>query len=301
MRALLALFVMGCGGYFYKRSPPVAPDEPVPLTGLNTPFDDYNAAKPPNLHDLVYSTSRGSEGKDLDVWSARILFDREPHVGTPVPFAPTLMSSGNERGPLVVPADQVGVGYSWKDVLVLASDRAEGKGGFDLYWAMLDNPQPPLEPLPHINSEANDVYLTLPYGERRALFASDRGGAGYDIYELAWSGERIDSPVTISRVDALSSTADDSAPYVDPQRGIVVFASTRDGGAGGWDLWCATRAPSGEWSAPRPLSNINTSSDEFRPSLFTFDGAHFMVFSSNRPGGAGGYDLYTVRFDRCPV
>ena len=97
-----------------------------------------------------------------------------------------------------------------------------------------------------------------------------------------------------SRVAALSSDRDDTAPYVD--RDLLVFASKRDGDD--FDLYCAKRE-NGAWTAPRPIAIANSDHDEFRPSLLSADGANFMVFSSNRPGGAGGYDLYTVRFDDC--
>jgi hypothetical protein len=78
-----------------------------------------------------------------------------------------------------------------------------------------------------------------------------------------------------------------------------VFASNRPGGPGGYDLYCANRHD-GRWQAPRPLP-FNTAADEFRPSLLVIGDARFLIFSSNRPGGAGGFDLYTVRFDACPV
>ena len=51
----------------------------------------------------------------------------------------------------------------------------------------------------------------------------------------------------------------------------------------------------GTWSEPMNFGKeINTSSDEFRPviaEINEFDN-RLMVFSSNRPGGMGGFDLY---------
>ena len=50
-----------------------------------------------------------------------------------------------------------------------------------------------------------------------------------------------------------------------------------------------------EFSDAKKLpSSINSSADEFRPIViynFEFDN-HLMIFSSNRAGGMGGFDLY---------
>ncbi|HCU87721.1 MAG TPA: hypothetical protein DGP39_09345, partial [Verrucomicrobiales bacterium] len=44
------------------------------------------------------------------------------------------------------------------------------------------------------------------------------------------------------------------------------------------------------WSKPRALAALNTASNE-RAGSFTRDG-RYLIFSSDRAGGAGGYDLY---------
>jgi hypothetical protein len=74
----------------------------------------------------------------------------------------------------------------------------------------------------------------------------------------------------------------------------MLFTSNRPGGMGGYDLYYSV-FNIGKWSSPINMGpGINTASDEFRPLL----GYHpdfknlFMVFSSNKPGGTGGFDLY---------
>jgi hypothetical protein len=74
----------------------------------------------------------------------------------------------------------------------------------------------------------------------------------------------------------------------------MVFASNRPGGSGVFDLYYSILRD-GEWSSPVNLGEpINSASDEYRPIL----GGHidfnnrYMMFSSNRPGGKGGFDLY---------
>ena len=63
---------------------------------------------------------------------------------------------------------------------------------------------------------------------------------------------------------------------------------------GGYDLYYSIFRK-GKWSTPVNFGPvINTSSDEYRPVI----GYHpdfsnqFLIFSSNKPGGKGGFDLY---------
>ena len=74
----------------------------------------------------------------------------------------------------------------------------------------------------------------------------------------------------------------------------MIFTSNRPGGFGGYDLYYSVFRK-GKWSSPVNFGpGINTSSDEYRPVIgyhpdFT---NNFLMFSSNRPGGKGGFDLY---------
>ncbi len=71
----------------------------------------------------------------------------------------------------------------------------------------------------------------------------------------------------------------------------VVFASDRDGGRGGYDLWIADRTEDG-LSRPRPIPGpVNGPFDERHPALHPLTGA--LVFSSNRRSEDGQrFSLY---------
>jgi len=96
----------------------------------------------------------------------------------------------------------------------------------------------------------------------------------------------------------LSSESDDKCPFI--SNDMLVFTSNRTGGYGGFDLYYSRRE-NGKWSTPVNFGpKINTAYDEYRPIIrpeygFTND---FMLFSSNRPGGKGGFDLYYVGIDK---
>ena len=74
----------------------------------------------------------------------------------------------------------------------------------------------------------------------------------------------------------------------------MVFASDRPGGMGGYDLYYSV-FQKGKWRSPVNFGpKVNTQYNEYRPilgsnSAFT---NNFMIFSSDMPGGKGGYDLY---------
>lgn len=73
--------------------------------------------------------------------------------------------------------------------------------------------------------------------------------------------------------------------------GQLCFSSMRAGGYGNYDIWCSEPDGSGGWQNPvNQGPNINTSAAEYH---FLDDKAGTRVFfSSGRPGGQGGMDLW---------
>ena len=74
----------------------------------------------------------------------------------------------------------------------------------------------------------------------------------------------------------------------------MVFASDMPGGSGGFDLYYSVFR-NGKWSSPVNLGpEINSTANEYRPVLgidLKYEN-RFLIFSSDRSGGKGGYDLY---------
>jgi len=284
LRLCLLLLVTGCPSYRIRP-----PQNPVPIHELNTEFDDYNMAAPPSLEAYVWSTNRGAQGGQFDLWTASGQFSDSIMIfsenGEPR-LLKELASPGNEFGPTYDLGNRSNVeNYSREGQIVFASDRAGGKGGLDLYRYWLTTGQ--IGPVAQLNTAANEAYWTRTY--YREYFASDRDGKGYDIYEVH-EGK-------VSRVDALCSDSDETALFgTHGVEGapVLLFASNRAGGRGGWDLYYAVFRD-GAWQQPRNLgSRFNTAHNEFRP----VESAGGFIFSSDRPGGKGGYDLYRARAPR---
>jgi len=74
----------------------------------------------------------------------------------------------------------------------------------------------------------------------------------------------------------------------------LCFASSRPGGYGSFDVWCSQRNADGTWQdAVNQGPNINTTGSEFH--FMESKDATWVYFTSTRPGGQGGADLYAAR------
>lgn len=80
-------------------------------------------------------------------------------------------------------------------------------------------------------------------------------------------------------------------PAISPNETTLIFSSSRKGGAGGRDLWIATRNSASEnFTAPRNLGElINTPGDELFPTL---RGDSVLYFASDGHPGMGGLDIF---------
>jgi len=162
--------------------------------------------------------------------------------------------------------------------------------GIDLYLAeMVGGRATDARPLAILNSEADDCAPA--FGGDCLYFASDRTGTigGLDLYRAPFSSGVFGEPARLE--GGLSTTADDTDPAPVPGSAALAFASNRGAAAlAHYDLYLARPADgASDWSV-EPLEVLNSDFDEREPA-FTSDGRH-VFFASDRPGGAGGFDLY---------
>ena len=86
-------------------------------------------------------------------------------------------------------------------------------------------------------------------------------------------------PATL--VSELSTQAVDAHPYLTEDGLGVLLASNREGGAGGFDLWIASRRSTQEaFGTPTALASVNTAADEY--GGWISPDACRVYFSSNR-------------------
>jgi Tol biopolymer transport system component len=119
------------------------------------------------------------------------------------------------------------------------------------------------------------------------------------VVAIVLSGGRAKADFTFSEPMNLGPTVNSSDYEFDPCIStdglMLLFNSNRPGGYGGADLWVARRATKADpWSEAVNLGPIvNSSAKEEAPSIS--DDGLSLYFSSNRPGGYGGYsDLWVT-------
>ena len=310
---IVLTYITGCK----KKDNPIKypqgifPDSVYNLTGLNSQYDDYNSNifLLGNSMPILFSSNRKSSGGQFDLVQGSLWYQFDQTTGafsvgsemtTDAFYAAVINkanTTGNDFGPYSIFSSTDGYEY-----LFLASQNAVDP--LDLYYLKylprFGNNIPDITgPLPVklLNSSSDDAYISFDLNEDSAYFTSNRGG-NFDIYlhkrptSTALDNWLNQNFAASTLVDSVNSAYDDKCPFV--YKNFMLFASNRPGGMGGYDLYYSV-FKNGKWNSPVNMGpKINTSSDEYRPFL----GYHpefknmFMVFSSNKPGGSGGFDLY---------
>lgn len=287
---------------------------PVNLSSLNSEFDDYNSTIDYiKDYNIIFSSNRNSQGKDFDLIYMDLKMKEDPETkavtievsdyGVPHYWKKifrNINTSGNEFGP-----NFTGGGG---EALFMYSTENNSKQDIQFlnlsawYAAEYNDFDTIPKTIPKINEYDNDLYPTLSSDRQSLIFCSDRNDNDFNIYNSAFNGvitteALINGDIqSIKKIDALSSSGDDKCPFIGEDE-MMVFTSNREGGFGGYDLWYSFYL-NGQWTEPKNFgSEINTSSDEFRPITFKMFERNFMIFSSNRRGGLGGYDLYAVEYN----
>lgn len=342
--ACLVAVLASCDQDDQHRYQPVFSETPVNLGTINSTDDDYNSnlSVIGEVMALTFSSKRGGRSDfnfvqesfnyGFDMKTGTFSFDNQPNGGLdimqeqrPVYWATDIANSpANELGPYIRSYDHDilndgFIRHYGEYLMLFASDRT---GNLDIY--LTHNYQSTAtttstnstnlygktysQPVPvsFLNSSADDGYPTFDKAYSSIYFTSNRGGT-FDVYKAVLPDvartelhSRLPSltNLAVERVAELSSIADDKCPFIDGN--MMVFTSNRPGGYGGYDLYYS-KWDGSRWSTPVNFGpTINTSYDEYRPILnnkLPFSN-QLMIFSSNRPGGKGGFDLYMVGVPR---
>jgi hypothetical protein len=287
------------------------PDSVINLQGLNSVFDDYNSAlfQLTGSMPIIFSSNRQSSGGQFDLEQGLIACTFDQTNGNFIlttalsndPFLDKLISAA------VTPLDDFGPYRLYNpndgfEYFLVSSENSEGN--LDLRYLknrpFYGNTLPDIEgpnPIKLLNTTFDDAYLSFNLNLDSAYFMSNIDG-DFNIYvKTTPAGKNIDAWFdsdysASSKVDSINSSSDDKCPIL--FNNFMVFTSNRPGGQGKYDLYYSV-FKNGNWSSPVNFGpGINSASDEFRPMI----GYHpyftniFMIFSSDRPDGNGGFDLY---------
>jgi hypothetical protein len=263
---------------------------------INTEADEFSPAWHGNGH-VLFSSSRPRTVKlpVLDGWTGE-------------PFTCLYVADRSSTGDLAEPRILVGLFDNWSNQgpATVASDgtmyysrngRKERNGQADLE----------IHRAVHkggINWQA-DGHVVLPGWTgsafhpslsptgRTMVFASDNGTGpgGTDLYITHLERGQWTVPVPLS--GAVNSPANEVFPFFGPD-GDLYFSSNGHVGMGGYDIYRAKADGKGGFGEPMNLGMpVNSSSDDLG---FIIDrSGNNGYFTSNRPGGMGGDDLYSFR------
>lgn len=132
-------------------------------------------------------------------------------------------------------------------------------------------------------------------GEFMLLYYTNLKGVG-DIYITSTDKNRSFKTAEKLTENINSSKAEEIAACISVDGNSLYFASTREGGFGGTDLYFSKKLPNGSWGPAQNLGkDINTPFDEDFPNL-SADGK-VLYFSSNGHTTMGGYDIFKAELN----
>jgi hypothetical protein len=164
---------------------------------------------------------------------------------------------------------------------------------------------------PDVNSVFEDLAPHLSSDGLELYFASTRPESlgGEDLW-VSRRARRHDAWGPATNIGpAINTAANERSPALSLNRRLLFFATDRPGGSGGFDIWLSWRPDPNDdagWQPPVSLgTGVNTAVTDAGPSFLEAAGdAHHahrgrwrtiipqLYMSSNRPGGAGGLDIY---------
>ncbi len=310
------------------------PEQPVNLMELNTRFDEMNSNYIPSTSNqeaqFIFSSNSKKLGNDFDfeakfisfIWdkefgtlSHRILTNNADGYSDFYNKVQELQSECNEKGPYSYFEQRGEVGLRYMLFSRDCSGRYKiiGKEFSELSFSGRSKNEESVFQL--FEESSNEMYPSfsgnnfskeligseIPRPEY-LVFSSDISGL-YKLYQLRIPTNQnpfdfltSSSSKEIIMIEEIVSNGNDHSPFISDE--LMLFASDRDGGYGGYDLYYSLLV-GGKWTEPVNLgAGINSEFDEFRPISIKDEYSEFenrlMIFSSNRPGGLGGFDLYYV-------
>lgn len=254
---------------------------------INTKYTEYNPVVSADETVMAYTAFRPNTGK----------------TRTGDKFIEEIYISYNENGswsePKVIPiahdynVGTAGISPDGQKMLIFMGG-ATDPGGLYQITKSGDSWSKPTLVTPSLNTPKflESTASITPDG-KTIYFASDRigGYGGLDIYKTtmqangSWS-----TPVNLG--PTVNSKANEDAPFIHPDQKTLFFTSDGHRSMGGRDIFM-TKLMGDKWSSPENMGYpINTTANDNYFTLIA-DGTR-AYFSSDRKGGMGGQDIYSV-------
>jgi len=142
--------------------------------------------------------------------------------------------------------------------------------------------------------EFNEATVAVSTDERRIYAYMDETGNG-DIYYSNFESSEFQE-LKYLEDKGVNTDAWETHITVSPDGKRKYFASDREGGYGGRDIYMIEQVGNGIWSTPVNLGpTINTSFDEDAPFIAIDN--RTMYFANNGPKSMGGFDIFKTQMD----
>jgi outer membrane protein OmpA-like peptidoglycan-associated protein/tetratricopeptide (TPR) repeat protein len=265
---------------------------------LNTPYSDY--APFYQYNRLVWASSRNEAfGKEIFEWTGQKCSDYFESKYSNGKWGPVQKVKGSVNTNFNDGTAWIDTGYT--TMYLTQCNGADGKGvGCKLYVSYFrDTGWSVPESLPFNSEFYSNGHPALAPDGKRLYFASDMPG-GFGLKDLYYADY---NPVTntwgkpVNLGPNVNTADDDMFPTVD-EDGNVYFSSKGWLGMGGLDIFI-TRNVAGAYTQARNLKYpINSGGDDFNlsyiPKSLRQPGQPVAYFSSNREGGKGDDDIYSL-------
>ncbi len=175
----------------------------------------------------------------------------------------------------------------------------DGKYYEDIYMSLRDSAGKwgvPIQLGDSINSPGHDACVGLsPDGQKLYIYRSwRRHDSSGDLYMSELKGHNWTRPSKLQ--GDINSKNWESSVSISPNEETIFFASDREGGFGGNDIYCVRKGPDGKYGPAANLGpSVNTAYDDDSPLIHADNKTLF--FSSKGHAGMGGFDVFATLYN----
>jgi len=261
------------------------------MTTLNTEYDEIAPAITTDGSEIIFSSNRPNNNKPNELGD----YDYDIYIsynddGTwekvkPIP------------GSVNTSLDDIVNNLSYDGTKMLM--HKDNGGQTDIYESVLNGANwgtPVIMPVQISSSRANDMYASYSHDGYNITFArgNENNKNGTNIMFSGMQSKMEKNYGTATPIGQVNSPFNDGPIYMHIDGKTLYIASQGHESIGGYDIFVSYRTQ-GSWSKPVNMGYpINTPYDDFFFAA-TANGKYAYI-SSNRPEGAGGFDIYKVTF-----
>ena len=272
--------------------------------GINTPFSDMNPQVSMEGQTLYFSSQRPWENKSSDA-GKDVMFNTNPDD--------IYFSNKDKNGAWLSPTmSTLSRPLVAEELSNISADERmvytySNSGNYLFSSEFKNNSYSELTPLKSpltLKSKSKEIpwnthYSISPDGKMIFFVSNAEGGRGKrDIYCVeknngAWGPAQ-------NMGGMINTPNDEETPFVGLNNNVLYFASNDTSSMGGFDIFMSIRDENGMWSKAKNIGfPFNSPADDFY-FTHTANGKNAFV-SSNRKGGIGMYDIYSIDFSNNQV